>query len=178
MESRDVSPPPEGFATLTTIQTSGRTSAGRRAHPRTQLRDRVWDANQAGCGHREQNFFEELVSASSPQLKPQIPWLRVFVEGVVIVGSILLAFGIPGLREPATRGVEAASASMVSYEEATRLYEARMNVDAFDSNEASSRRHRFPRPSHARCPASPEASRGYRMPAPRRTWLRSVIGTG
>ncbi len=28
------------------------------------------------------------------QLKPQIPWLRVFVEGVVIVGSILLAFGI------------------------------------------------------------------------------------
>ena len=26
--------------------------------------------------------------------KPQIPWLRVFVEGVVIVGSILLAFGI------------------------------------------------------------------------------------
>jgi len=27
-------------------------------------------------------------------LKPQIPWLGVFVEGVVIVGSILLAFGI------------------------------------------------------------------------------------
>jgi hypothetical protein len=27
-------------------------------------------------------------------LKPQIPWLRVFVEGVVIVGSILLAFGV------------------------------------------------------------------------------------
>jgi len=27
-------------------------------------------------------------------LKTQIPWLRVFVEGVVIVGSILLAFGI------------------------------------------------------------------------------------
>ncbi len=26
-------------------------------------------------------------------MKPQIPWLRVFVEGVVIVGSILLAFG-------------------------------------------------------------------------------------
>ncbi len=24
----------------------------------------------------------------------QVPWLRVFVEGVVIVGSILLAFGI------------------------------------------------------------------------------------
>ena len=24
----------------------------------------------------------------------QIPWLRVFVEGVVIVGSILLVFGI------------------------------------------------------------------------------------
>ncbi len=24
----------------------------------------------------------------------QIPWLRFFVEGVVIVGSILLAFGI------------------------------------------------------------------------------------
>ena len=24
----------------------------------------------------------------------QLPWLRVFVEGVVIVGSILLAFGI------------------------------------------------------------------------------------
>jgi len=27
-------------------------------------------------------------------LKAQIPWLRVFVEGVVIVASILLAFGI------------------------------------------------------------------------------------
>jgi len=27
-------------------------------------------------------------------LKPPIPWLRVFVEGVVIAGSILLAFGI------------------------------------------------------------------------------------
>jgi len=27
-------------------------------------------------------------------LKPQVPWLRVFVEGAVIVGSILLAFGI------------------------------------------------------------------------------------
>lgn len=27
-------------------------------------------------------------------MKPFIPWLRVFVEGVVIVGSILLAFGI------------------------------------------------------------------------------------
>ena len=28
------------------------------------------------------------------ELKAQIPWLRVVVEGVVIVGSILLAFGI------------------------------------------------------------------------------------
>ncbi len=28
-------------------------------------------------------------------MKPQIPWLRVFVEGVVIVGSILLAFATP-----------------------------------------------------------------------------------
>ena len=28
-------------------------------------------------------------------MKTQIPWLRVFVEGVVIVGSILLAFGTP-----------------------------------------------------------------------------------
>ena len=27
-------------------------------------------------------------------MKPSIPWLRVFIEGVVIVGSILLAFGI------------------------------------------------------------------------------------
>ena len=27
-------------------------------------------------------------------MKPQIPWLRIFVDGVVIVGSILLAFGI------------------------------------------------------------------------------------
>jgi hypothetical protein len=36
-------------------------------------------------------------------LTRQIPWLRVFVEGVVIVGSILLAFGIyarGALREP------------------------------------------------------------------------------
>jgi membrane-associated phospholipid phosphatase len=29
-------------------------------------------------------------------LKAQIPWLRVFVEGVVIVGSILLALATPG----------------------------------------------------------------------------------
>ncbi len=27
-------------------------------------------------------------------MKAQIPWLRVFVEGMVIVGSILLAFGL------------------------------------------------------------------------------------
>jgi hypothetical protein len=27
-------------------------------------------------------------------LKPQIPWLRIGIEGVVIVGSILLAFGL------------------------------------------------------------------------------------
>ena len=27
-------------------------------------------------------------------MKAQIPWLRVFVEGVVIVGSIVLAFGL------------------------------------------------------------------------------------
>ena len=27
-------------------------------------------------------------------MKPPIPWLRVFIEGVVIVGSILLAFGL------------------------------------------------------------------------------------
>ena len=33
-------------------------------------------------------------------MKPQIPWLRVFVEGVVIVGSILLAFGLQ--EEPAS----------------------------------------------------------------------------
>ncbi len=27
-------------------------------------------------------------------MKPQIPWLRVFVEGVVIVGAMLMAVGI------------------------------------------------------------------------------------
>ena len=31
---------------------------------------------------------------SGSSMSKQIPWLRVFVEGVVIVGSILLAFGI------------------------------------------------------------------------------------
>ncbi len=31
-------------------------------------------------------------------MKPQIPWLRVLVEGVVIVGSILLAFGIDAVQ--------------------------------------------------------------------------------
>ena len=43
-------------------------------------------------------------------MKPQIPWLRVFVEGMVIVGSILLAFGIQAAwdggsarQEPVTR---------------------------------------------------------------------------
>ncbi len=34
----------------------------------------------------------------------QIPWLRVFVEGVVIVGSILLAFGIEGWGDERTEG--------------------------------------------------------------------------
>ncbi len=32
-------------------------------------------------------------------MKAQIPWLRVFVEGVVIVGSILLALGLDEWRE-------------------------------------------------------------------------------
>ena len=32
-------------------------------------------------------------------MKPQIPWLRVFVEGVVIVGSILLALGLDEWRD-------------------------------------------------------------------------------
>lgn len=42
-------------------------------------------------------------------MKPQIPWLRVFVEGVVIVGSILLALGIEGaLEERSERSQEAA----------------------------------------------------------------------
>ena len=35
------------------------------------------------------SFANECPIEASP-----IPWLRVFVEGVVIVGSILLAFGI------------------------------------------------------------------------------------
>ena len=39
------------------------------------------------------NWFEELLERMG-KLKAQIPWLRVFVEGVVIVGSILLALGI------------------------------------------------------------------------------------
>ncbi len=34
-------------------------------------------------------------------MKPQIPWFRVFVESVVIVGSILLAFGIDALEHEA-----------------------------------------------------------------------------
>ena len=37
-------------------------------------------------------------------MKAQIPWLRVFVEGVVIVGSILLAFGIEAWWESAQEG--------------------------------------------------------------------------
>jgi hypothetical protein len=45
--------------------------------------------------------YRQLVSSSrqgteapGAQLTRQILWLRVFAEGVVIVGSILLAFGI------------------------------------------------------------------------------------
>jgi hypothetical protein len=34
------------------------------------------------------------VEGADGQLTHQIPWLRVFVEGVVIVASILLVFGI------------------------------------------------------------------------------------
>ncbi len=36
------------------------------------------------------DFFEEL-RQRVPNMTRQIPWLRVFVEGVVIVGSNLLA---------------------------------------------------------------------------------------
>ncbi len=36
----------------------------------------------------------------------QIPWLRVFVEGVVIVASILLAFGIQAWWEETQERVE------------------------------------------------------------------------
>ena len=39
-------------------------------------------------------------------MKAQIPWLRVFVEGVVIVGSILLAFGIDAWWEEHSARVE------------------------------------------------------------------------
>jgi hypothetical protein len=39
-------------------------------------------------------------------LKPQIPWLRVFVEGVVIVGSILLAFGTDAGAQGKEEGAE------------------------------------------------------------------------
>ena len=38
-------------------------------------------------------------------MKAQIPWLRVFVEGVVIIGSILLAFGIQAWWEERGDGI-------------------------------------------------------------------------
>ena len=38
--------------------------------------------------------LSSLCCTSKLILRALIPWLRVFVEGVVIVGSILLAFGI------------------------------------------------------------------------------------
>ena len=34
------------------------------------------------------------IEGASAALNRQVPWLRVFVEGVVIVGSILMACGI------------------------------------------------------------------------------------
>jgi hypothetical protein len=40
-------------------------------------------------------------------VKAPIPWLRVFVEGVVIVGSILLAFGIDAAWEGRQEDAEA-----------------------------------------------------------------------
>ena len=39
-------------------------------------------------------------------MKAQIPWLRVFVEGAVIVGSILLAFGIQAWWDESQERVE------------------------------------------------------------------------
>ena len=47
----------------------------------------------------------------SPQSTRQIPWLRVFVEGVVIVGSIRLAFGIQAWWDE--RGASAASRQLL-----------------------------------------------------------------
>ena len=40
-------------------------------------------------------------------MKAQIPWLRVFVEGVVIVGSILLALGLDTWRDERVERVAA-----------------------------------------------------------------------
>ncbi len=59
-------------------------------------------------------------------MKPQIPWLRVFVEGVVIVGSILLAFGLQawweGRQEEAEEAVLLGSLSA----------EIELNLDSLD----------------------------------------------
>ena len=42
----------------------------------------------------QQNRRDVRTREGGDGLSKQIPWLRVFVEGVVIVGSILLAFGL------------------------------------------------------------------------------------
>ena len=61
------------------------------------------------CARHAPRTGRELVRGTPPadgELKPQIPWLRVFVEGVLIVGSILLAFAIQARweRPPCERG--------------------------------------------------------------------------
>ncbi len=60
-------------------------------------------------------------------MKPQIPWLRVFVEGVVIVGCILLAFGIhptevnaqePATLQPSEHCIDHSDTAVVTFEDA------------------------------------------------------------
>ncbi len=64
----------------------------------------------------------------------QIPWLRVFVEGVVIVGSILLAFGIDAAweerqgRERKTAHLEALAVEIADTRSALMASQGRREV--------------------------------------------------
>ncbi len=74
-------------------------------------------------------------------MKAQIPWLRVFVEGVVIVLSILLAFGLQAWwdgvqeREQEREALERLAAEFAAVESVLREWQA-MHRATFDAGEA------------------------------------------
>jgi hypothetical protein len=75
-------------------------------------------------------------------LSKQIPWLRVFVEGVVIVASILLAFGIEAWWD-GRQEAEERSQLLSTMRESVQLNRASLEENIEGSESAQARTRRF-----------------------------------